>query len=360
MTEADVSGPTKADGNGTEARDGVDLNAARDQLLTPLEEKRRQDDARPDFHHAADADLGLGARARTDLQAKVVDVSKLGKVYPGGTEALRDVSFSIERGHVFCLLGRNGAGKTTLLRILATQLQPSTGRATVFGLDVPREAEKVRTRIAVLPQEARPQMMLSAFDHVRMMCLIRGMPRAEATRRANQILERFDLWEHRNKVCADLSGGMRQRVLLCMALIADPELLFLDEPTIGLDPLGRRQVWAAIRRLTKAGTTVLLTTHYMDEAEHLADNLAIIEKGRVAFLGTVGEAKDVAGVGMRMIVEPLVNGGRREVLHPSSNEEILKIVERSVREGLKVTFQPPSLEEAFINIVGGSIDDEAQ
>jgi len=361
MIEAvEVSSPMKAHGNGTKVLDKVKLNAGKGQLLTPVGEKSRQYDAHPDSHHPADADLRLGACTEDGLQVNVVEVSSLGKTYPGGTEALRDVSFSIERGRIFCLLGRNGAGKTTLLRILATQLQPSTGRATIFGLDISREAEKARTRIAVLPQEARPQMMLSAFDHVRMMCLIRGMPRAEATRRANQILEQFDLWEHRNKVCADLSGGMRQRVLLCMALIADPELLFLDEPTIGLDPLGRRQVWAAVRRLAKAGTTVLLTTHYMDEAEHLADNLAIIEKGKVAFLGTVDEAKDVAGVGMRMIVEPLVNGGQREVLHPSSNEEILKIVERSVREGLKVTFQPPSLEEAFINIVGGSIDDEAQ
>ena len=288
----------------------------------------------------------------------VVEVSNLGKTYPGGTEALRGVSFSIERGRVFCLLGRNGAGKTTLLRILATQLLPSTGRATVFGYDVARDAEKVRTKIAVLPQEARPQNLLSAFDHIRLMCLIRGMSRVEAAQRAKQVLEQFDLLEHSGKLCADLSGGMRQRVILCMALIADPELLFLDEPTVGLDPLGRRQVWAAVRQLTQRGVTVLLTTHYMDEAQHLADHLAIIEKGQVAFLGTVDEAKGVAGVGMRMIVESSANGGKREVLHPRSNEEILKVVERSIREGLKVTFQPPSLDEAFINIVGGSIDDE--
>jgi len=288
----------------------------------------------------------------------VVEVSNLGKTYPGGIKALHGVSFDIERGRVFCLLGRNGAGKTTLLRILATQLSPSTGRATVFGFDVAREAEKIRTKIAVLPQEARPQNLLSAFDHIRLMCLIRGMSRAEAARRARLVLEQFDLWEHRDKLCADLSGGMRQRVILCMALIADPELLFLDEPTVGLDPLGRRQVWAAIRQLTQRGVTVLLTTHYMDEAQHLADRLAIIEKGQVAFLGTVEEANGVAGVGMRIIVESSADGGRRETLHPRSNEEILKVVERSVRQGLKVTFQPPSLEEAFISIVGGSIEDE--
>jgi ABC-2 type transport system ATP-binding protein len=289
----------------------------------------------------------------------VVEVSSLGKTYPGGTEALRDVSFSIERGQVFCLLGRNGAGKTTLLRILATQLAPTAGRATVFGHDVAREAERVRTKIAVVPQEARPQNLLSAFDHVRLMCLIRGMTREDAARRAKGMLEQFDLWESRSKLCADLSGGMRQRVILCMTLIADPELLFLDEPTVGLDPLGRRQVWAAVKRLTQTGVTVVLTTHYMEEAQHLADRLAIIEKGKMAFLGTVDEAKRVAGVGMRMIIESPVDGGQREVLHPRSNEEILKVVERSIRDNLKVTFQPPSLEEAFISIVGGSIDDEA-
>ncbi len=289
----------------------------------------------------------------------VVDVAGLGKTYPGGTEALREVSFRVARGEVFCLLGRNGAGKTTLLRILATQLRPSAGRATVFGHDVLRDPAPVRARIAVLPQEARPQMMLSAYDHVRLMCLIRGMSRADAAARTKQVLEQFDLWEHKDKLCADLSGGLRQRVLLCMALIADPELLFLDEPTIGLDPLGRRQVWAAVRKLTAAGVTVLLTTHYMDEAERLASRLAIVEKGRFAFLGTVEKAKSVAGVGMRMLVEAPGNGGAREVVHPANNEEILAVVERCIRQGLKVTFQPPSLEEAFLAIVGGSIDDEA-
>ena len=290
----------------------------------------------------------------------VIEVAGLGKTYPGGTEALKDVSFRVAKGEVFCLLGRNGAGKTTLLRVLATQLMPTAGRATVFGSEVVRGARAIRKRIAVLPQEARPQMMLSAFDHVRLMCLIRGMSRADATKRTEQVLRQFDLWEHKDKLCADLSGGLRQRVLLCMALIADPELLFLDEPTIGLDPLGRRQVWSAVRRLTEKGVTVLLTTHYMDEAEKLANRLAIIEKGRLTFLGTVDEAKAKAGVGMRLVVEaPGGNGNSREVLHPSSNEEILRVVERAIREGLKVTFQPPSLEEAFIHIVGGSIDDEA-
>jgi len=289
----------------------------------------------------------------------VVAVEGLGKTYPGGTEALKDVTFQIAKGEIFCLLGRNGAGKTTLLRILATQLKPSAGRATVLGQDVERGAKAIRGRIAVVPQEARPNMMLSAWDHIRLMCLIRGMPRAAALARARKVMEELELWEHRNKLTADLSGGLRQRVILAMALVADAEILFLDEPTIGLDPLGRRKVWAMVRKLARDGVTILLTTHYLDEAEKLADRLAIIDKGRLAFLGTVQGAIAKAGMGTRVVVEPVAaNGNGREVLSAKTDAEILAVVERALREGHKVTLKPTSLEEAFIQVVGGSIDEE--
>ncbi len=289
----------------------------------------------------------------------VIDVAGLGKTYPGGTVALQDVSFSVPKGEVFCLLGRNGAGKTTLLRILATQLRPTTGRAVVLDRDVVKEAKAIREKIAVVPQEARPQMMLSAYDHIYLMSRIRGMPRTEAKTRTQAIMEEFDLWEHKDKLTADLSGGLRQRVMISIALTMDPELLFLDEPTIGLDPLGRRQVWAMVRRMTKTGVTVLLTTHYMDEAEKLSDRLAIVERGRMVFLGGVQEAMTHAQHGMEVIVESANNGNGREVLTPGSDEEILEIVQRGIREGRRVTFKPPTLEDAFIAMVGGSIDDES-
>jgi ABC-2 type transport system ATP-binding protein len=144
-----------------------------------------------------------------------------------------------------------------------------------------------------------------------------------------------------------------------MAMIADPEVLFLDEPTIGLDPLGRRAVWHMLRGLTHKGVTILLTTHYLDEAEALADHLLIVDKGRTAFLGTVEEAKGDTGVGMRVIMEPMAgNGSAVEVLEPRSDEEVLAIVERGLREKRKVTFKPASLEDAFIKMVGGSIESE--
>jgi ABC-2 type transport system ATP-binding protein len=212
-----------------------------------------------------------------------------------------------------------------------------------------------------VPQESRPQMVLSGYDHIFYMCLVLGMSRADARKRTQEIMEELELWEHKDKLAVDLSGGLRQRVIIAMALVADPELIFLDEPTIGLDPLGRRAVWHMVRELSKKGVTVILTTHYMDEAEALADRLAIIEKGRLAFLGTVDEAKAVTHEGLHVIVEPAVsrNSADRKVLKPQSNEEILEIVQRSIREGLKVTFKPPTLEEAFIHIVGGSIEEDA-
>ncbi len=296
--------------------------------------------------------------SRIERPMAVIEVDGLGKTYPGGTEALRGVSFEVPKGEVFCLLGRNGAGKTTLLRILATQLRPTTGRAAVLGHDVVREANAIRDRIAVVPQEARPNNMLSAYDHIYFMCCIRGMPRAEAKRRTREVMEEFELWEHKDKLAADLSGGLRQRVMIAIALTADAELLFLDEPTIGLDPLGRRQVWAMIRRLTRDGVTVLLTTHYMDEADKLSDRLAIVDKGHVVFLGSVDEAKARAGQGMQVIVDSTNNGGERTVLRPTSDAEILKIVQEGIQGGKRVTFKPPTLEDAFIAMVGGGIDDE--
>jgi ABC-2 type transport system ATP-binding protein len=288
-----------------------------------------------------------------------VSVSHLSKVYPGGTEALADVSFNISRGRVFCLLGRNGAGKTTLLRILATQLRPSAGTAAVLGYDVVSQAKAVRERIAVVPQEARPQMMTSPFDHVFYRCLISGRSRSDARARTKEILELLGLWEHRSKLAADLSGGLRQRIIIGMALTENPELLFLDEPTIGLDPVGRRTVWNLVRRMTENGTTVMLTTHYMDEAESLADSVGIIERGKTVFLGTVEEAKAVTGMKMRVLIEPVAanDNSKRELLTPNSNQEIMEIIERGLRENMKVTFKPPSLEDAFIRIVGESIEE---
>jgi ABC-2 type transport system ATP-binding protein len=287
-----------------------------------------------------------------------IEVRGVCKTYHTGTVALTDVSFSIERGTVFCLLGRNGAGKTTLLRILATQLRPTKGSAAVLGHDVVGHTEALRRKISVVPQEARPLMMLSAWDHIFYWCKIRGMDSEAARARTKEIMVELELWEHKDKLTADLSGGLRQRVIIGIALIPKAELIFLDEPSIGLDPLGRRVVWNIIRKLTKAGTTVVLTTHYMDEAENLADRLLIIEKGRPVFFGTVDEAKASTGAEMKMVLQrPGTTTLEREVLTPHTDQEIIEAVQRGIREGKHITFKPPTLEEAFIHFAGGSIEE---
>ncbi|MFH0815824.1 MAG: ABC transporter ATP-binding protein [Methanobacteriota archaeon] len=292
------------------------------------------------------------------LPMDAIDVRGVSKTYHTGTVALTDVSFTIERGTVFCLLGRNGAGKTTLLRILATQLRPTAGSAVVLGHDVVNDVEALRQKIAVVPQEARPLMMLSAWDHIYYWCKIRGMNTEQAKARAKEIMVELELWEHKDKLTADLSGGLRQRVIIGIALIPDAELVFLDEPSIGLDPLGRRVVWNIIRKLTQKGVTVVLTTHYMDEAENLASKLLIIEKGKSVFFGTVEEAKKATHAEMKMILQkPGTTTLDREVLTPHSDQEIIETVQRGIREGKLITFKPPTLEEAFIHFAGGSIDE---
>lgn len=288
-----------------------------------------------------------------------IEVDNLKKTYPGGVEALKGISFRIKAGSIFCLLGRNGAGKTTLLRILATQLLPSSGSARVLGWDVVREADKIRQEISVVPQEARPFMMLSPYDHIYYMCKIRGLTTPEAKKRTQEVMEELELWEHRNKPAADLSGGLRQRVIVALALVTRPRLIFLDEPSIGLDPVGRRVIWNIIRRMARSGTTILLTTHYMDEADALADKLLIIHQGRMAFFGTVEEAKMAAGQEIKVILQP--PGGTtldREVRIPKTHQEMIEIIQQGIKEGKHVTFKPPSLDEAFIHFVGGSIDEE--
>jgi ABC-2 type transport system ATP-binding protein len=185
------------------------------------------------------------------------------------------------------------------------------------------------------------------------------METEDAKKRTKEVMEELELWEHRKKLTADLSGGLRQRVIVGLALVTTPELIFLDEPSIGLDPLGRRVIWNMIRKMTKQGTTVLLTTHYMDEAEALADKLLIIDKGRKVFFGTVDEATHAAGTETKVILQaPGATTLDREISTPKSDQEMVEIIQRGLREGKHVTFKPPSLDEAFIHFVGGSIEEE--
>ncbi|QGK68209.1 ATP-binding cassette domain-containing protein [Allosaccharopolyspora coralli] len=198
----------------------------------------------------------------------------------GAKQALDGLDLTVRRGSVQGLLGPNGAGKTTAVRILSTLIRMDGGRATVGGADVNEDPRTVRTRIGLTGQSAAVDEILTARQNLRMFARLFHFDRAAARRRADELLEQFSLTEAADQQASKFSGGMRRRLDLASSMILAPEVLFLDEPTTGLDPRGRSEVWDAVRQLADAGTTVLLTTHYLDEADKLSDRIAVIDHGR--------------------------------------------------------------------------------
>src|SRR4051812_23193266 len=213
----------------------------------------------------------------------------------GPTAALAGVDLIVPEGTVFGLLGPNGAGKTTLVRVLATLLTPDAGRAEVFGRDVVGDAAAVRELLGLTGQFAAVDEILSGRENLVMFGRLFDLSPAEARRRADELLERFDLADAGDRPARTYSGGMRRRLDLASSLLRDPRILFLDEPTAGLDPRSRNQIWTVVRELVRDGTTVLLTTQYLEEADELADQIAVIDHGRVIAQGTGNELKERVG-----------------------------------------------------------------
>src|SRR3954449_11171422 len=228
----------------------------------------------------------------------------------GETVAIGGVDLTVEEGSVFGLLGPNGAGKTTMVRVLATLLRPDSGSASVFGRDVVGEASRVREQIALTGQFAAVDELLTGRENLRMFGQLFRLDRREAGRRADELLERFDLADAGDRLARTYSGGMRRRLDLASSLLTRPRILFLDEPTTGLDPRSRNQIWDITRELVRGGTTLLLTTQYLEEADQLTDRIAVIDHGRVIAEGTGDELKD--SVGGQMIFVRLANSWDRE------------------------------------------------
>jgi ABC-2 type transport system ATP-binding protein len=285
-------------------------------------------------------------------------------------EALSGVTLEVRRGERVALLGRNGAGKTTFLRIASTLLRPTSGRIEVFGQDVDRSPESVRPYIAVVPQEGKPFFHLTPREQVYTYLRARGLGRETAHARTEESLERMGLTEFADRLSVTLSGGQRQRTMVATVIATEAPLLFLDEPTIGMDPFARRSVWASFRALTGRGSTILLTTHYLDEADALSDRLYIVERGKVIVSGTSDELKRSVGGTLKVSIpegareaerfrsfgECVSDGGSLTVLvHPERLGELMEI---AVKARLTTTVGPVTLEEAFLRVVGRSIDEE--
>jgi ABC-2 type transport system ATP-binding protein len=223
-----------------------------------------------------------------------VNAAGLSKAY-GQKKVLDEVDLAVPAGQIFALLGPNGAGKTTLIRILATLLRPDAGTATVAGHDLLADPVGVRRAISLTGQYAAVDDMLTGEENLRMMARLRHLGPREARDRAARLLTEFDLADASRRLVKTYSGGMRRRLDLAISMVVRPELLFLDEPTTGLDPRSRDQLWSVVQRLAADGVTVLLTTQYLAEAEQLADRIALLHQGRIVAEGTADQLKSAVG-----------------------------------------------------------------
>ena len=241
--------------------------------------------------------LSRNGLARSD-NAHAIEAEQLVKTYrsrAGAVKALDGLNLTVAQGSVLGLLGPNGAGKTTTVRILATLLRPDAGRATVAGFDVVRQSQQVRSVIGLSGQYAAVDENLTGRENLVMFGRLYQLPSTEAQRRADELLEQFVLTEAANRIVKTYSGGMRRRLDLASALSGRPQVLFLDEPTTGLDPRSRLGMWDVIRELVRGGTTLLLTTQYLEEADELAHSIAVVDAGRIIASGTADELKSQVG-----------------------------------------------------------------
>lgn len=314
------------------------------------------------------------------MNENIIEVEDVYKTY-GEVKALAGVSLSVPKGTVLGLLGPNGAGKTTLVRVLTTLLKPDKGRATIAGIDVAREANKVRTHIGLAGQYAAVDENLTGKENLELVGNLYHLPKAEVKQRSLELLERFSLSDAGNRTAKTYSGGMRRRLDLAASLVGQPQVLFLDEPTTGLDPRSRAELWKVIEELVKDGVTVLLTTQYLEEADYLADTIVMIDRGMVIARGTARELKDQIGGGVlelhlsepnkvRAAVTALAGVGSGSV----SLDEVSNVITIPVNDGARslveavrrldtasleiadIELRRPTLDEVFLKLTGAKGD----
>jgi ABC-2 type transport system ATP-binding protein len=281
--------------------------------------------------------------------------------------AVQGVDLRVEEGEIYGFLGPNGAGKTTIVRMLTTLLLPTGGSATVAGHDVAAEAREVRASIGVALQEAALDPLMTGRELIRLQATLQGIPRAEGKRRADALLERVDLAAAADRRVGTYSGGMQRRLDLAAALVHRPRVLFLDEPTTGLDPVSRKTIWEEVRELNDEGTTVFLTTQYLEEADQLADNVGIIDSGRIVAEGTPESLK--AEVGNPHIQLQLEEGsiakaeeicaGIGKLMPPKDARTVLVEVEHGAADipRVVIALDEAGIEVASLELVQPTLDD---
>jgi len=318
---------------------------------------------------------------------KAVEVTHLSKVYKGNIKAIDDVSFSVDEGIIFGFLGPNGAGKSSTIKILVTLAHATKGNACIFGKDVARESSLVREMIGYVPQELSADGSLTGYENLLLSAKLYNIPKKERRQRITDILRIMGLTERSKDLVSTYSGGMIRRLEIGQAMLHRPRLLFLDEPTIGLDPAGRKLVWEHIRTLnTEWKTTIFLTTHYMEEADALCDQIGIIDKGKIAIVDTPESLKQDVGAGIISATLEFNNHQKDAVSYlttllkdyiitlkqqtPQKWQFIVKNASQNAPAVLQqltdhqitvcdLEIKSPTLEDAFLKYTGARLDEDA-
>ncbi len=307
------------------------------------------------------------------MASNAIEIKNLFKSFKK-VKVLEGISFDVEQGSILALLGPNGAGKTTTIKILSTLLRPDGGSAKILGHDVVKQGDEVRSSIGLTGQYAAVDEYLNARENLQMMGRLYRLSTADSTRRADELLEQFDLVEASKRIVKTYSGGMRRRLDLAMSLISSPPVIFLDEPTTGLDPRSRIMMWDMIKKLADSGTTILLTTQYMDEADNLAERIVVIDHGKVIAEGTpdtlkrkvgsdrleltiskkssfekaqdvvIGEARQVDLE--RRVISVATKGGVKDL------KQVLDQLEKSKIDVESVSLHSPTLDDVFMTLTG--------
>jgi len=311
-----------------------------------------------------------------------IECHDLAKSFGNSSQALRGVSFAVPRASVCALLGHNGAGKTTTINILSTLVRPTSGSATVAGFDVARQAASVRASIGVTGQYAALDELLTGRENLMLFGRLRGLRHHAARRRADELIERFDMAHAADRRVSTYSGGMRRRIDIAVALVVPPRVLFLDEPTTGLDPRSRRDVWGLVASLRQQDVTVLLTTQYLEEADVLSDSIVVLHSGRIAASGTADELKCRVGVSFCQVTpadpvhlpviataladfassdcDALIDQQAAAVSVPAPDGvvtfgEVFRRLDGLGIELADISLRKPSLDEAFLSLTSAAV-----